>query len=378
MLAIGFFAWRGGDVANASVLLAPAPLVVEVLLNGGLVAVVLLDLAEGLLLAEVALEHFGANVLQAHDLVLVRHDVLGLDALVLGELFLPRADRLDDVAQAHLLGVVERTPLVPHGALAGAAPLVRHAPPRLQGLRDAIGEHHGERLARRVGLEVLVQLLLESKVHLLVLDLHRGLDVGVVVVRERLLRLLLDLVEQHGPPLVPAPKEALEFLRPQAPFVARVLVGLLDVLVVDLGRILLLVLGLLDALGQLHEGLLHCQHRGHKVLHHVGLAVAVALLAGVVDLLAIRRHVDLVAAVDGLLGRTLRSGDGVPHWRAFERREVRLMARQVRGLMNLLRWAEARSSARSCFSPTNRAAGALEAGPSVTRLAEQHARHHWL
>ena len=218
------------------------------------------------------LEDLRAHVLEAHDLIRVLHLVVLLDLVVLGQPFLPVADGRQECVHRRLFRVVERATLVTHRSVSSASARVRHASPGLKRPCHPIRHDHRQRLSNRVCLEVLAQLLLKREEHFLVFDAHLQLDVLIVLHGERLLGLVLHELEQLGPAPIASPKEALEVLSPQVPLLAIVLLRLADVLVVDLRRFLvLLAVGLLEALGQVLDGLLHLDHRLHQTLQNVAI-----------------------------------------------------------------------------------------------------------
>ena len=104
-------------------------------------------------------------------------------------------------------------------------------------------------------------------------DLERLLDLVVVLLGQGRLRSRLDFLEQRDPPPIAATEKAFKFLGPEVPFLAVELLRLLDVLMVNLGRleVLLRVLGPLHALVEADEGLLHGDHGVDQTLHHVRL-----------------------------------------------------------------------------------------------------------
>ena len=200
------------NVFESSCSFPPSPLVVEELVDRSLVLIVRGDSTMGVLLAEVPLKDFRAHVLNAHYFVLVRHHIILLDAVVLGELLFPCAYGLHDAFQVGLLRVIERSSLIPHGPIPRTPALVSQATPGFEGPRHSIGQDHGQWLTSCVSLEVLIQLLLEGEVHFIVGDVHLELDEDVVLLVQRRLGLGLNFVEQRCPAPVTTSKKAFEFL----------------------------------------------------------------------------------------------------------------------------------------------------------------------
>ena len=108
----------GFHALQSASLFAPATLIIKVQVNSTFIIIIRHDAAIAVLLGEVALDRLRAHVFKTHDLIIIIiiiHKIMRLDSSVFGQPLLPRADCLDQTSHRRLLGVIQRSTLVPHG-----------------------------------------------------------------------------------------------------------------------------------------------------------------------------------------------------------------------------------------------------------------------
>ena len=207
---------RGGDGIDLG-LPRPATLLVEVVVDCILVLVVRANVPVLPLVREISLQHFWADVFQAHDAIVICHRSAAPEVDVVIQALLPARDCLDHRLKRRLFRMKQRAALVSKWPFSNAASLIAQAPPRLEGLLRRPRDDGRVDVARRVGLEVLIELRFEGIFDLLgvhACGLPDLLKTGVI---QGLVRQRLDGVQDLFPPPVSPRQEMFEILFPGLP-----------------------------------------------------------------------------------------------------------------------------------------------------------------